>query len=94
MTGASYNAHTAPLFKQLTILKLSDLYRLYVSKYMFAFINNSLPCNLLKIFTLAQDTHDHDTRHSKTLKLKIMIRTVIATQSILELSWVYTILQQ
>ena len=86
MTGASYNAHTEPLFKQLNILKLPDLYRLYVSKYMFAFINNSLPCNLLKIFTLAQDTHDHDTRHSKTLKLKIIkTRTVIATQSILNM---------
>ena len=102
MTGASYKAHTEPLFKQLNILKLPDLYRLYVSKYMFAFINNSLPCNLLKIFTLAQDTRDHDTRHSKTLKLKIIktrnsYRHSKYTEhgtNYLELSWVYTILQQ
>ena len=71
ITGAPYDAHSEPLFKLLNILKLTDLYKLHISKYMFSFINNVIPRPILEIFTLAQDTHDHGTRHSKTLKLKI-----------------------
>ena len=86
ITGAPYNAHSEPLFKLLNILKLTDLYKLHISKYMFSFINNLLPCPILEIFTLAQDTHEHGTRHSKTLKLKIKkTRTVVATKSIVNM---------
>ena len=65
ITGAPNDAHSEPLFKLLNILKLIDLYKLYISKYMFSFINNLLPCPILKLFTLTQDTHDHGTQHSK-----------------------------
>ena len=86
ITYAPYNAHSEPLFKLLNILKLPDLYKLYASKYMFSVISNSLPCPLLNIFTLAQDTHGHNTRHSKTLKLKVKTtRTMVATKSILNM---------
>ena len=60
--------------------------KLHISKYMSSFINNLLPCPILEIFTLAQDTHAHGTRHSKTLKLKIKkTRTVVATKSIVNM---------
>ncbi len=86
ITYAHYNSHSEPLFKPLNILKIPDLYKLYASKYMFSVINNSLPCPLPNIFTLAQDTHGHNTRHSKTFKLKVKkIRTMVATKSILNM---------
>ena len=38
---------------------------------MFSLINNFLHCPILKIFTLAQVTHDHGTRlRRKKLKIK------------------------
>ena len=38
ITGAPYNAHSEPVFKLLNILKLTDLYKLHISKHMFSFI--------------------------------------------------------
>ena len=52
---------------------------------MFSFINNLLPCPILEIFTLAQVTHEHGTRHSKTLKLKIKKTRTVATKSIVNM---------
>ena len=36
-----FEAHTDPLFKNLMILKLEDIYSLHLGKIMFSFKNNS-----------------------------------------------------
>ena len=46
ITGAKYDAHTKPLFKTAKLLKLDDIYRLQISKYMFCYIHNTLPKSL------------------------------------------------
>ena len=43
MTGAQYNAHTNPLFKQLNIVKLDDLYKLQIAKFMYTFFSQNTP---------------------------------------------------
>ena len=50
ITGAKYDAHTEPLFKTAKLLKLDDIYRLQISKYMLCYIHNTLPKSLNNCF--------------------------------------------
>jgi hypothetical protein len=43
LSGAKYNSHTAPLFKDLKILQLHTLIQLYLAKIMYFYKNNKLP---------------------------------------------------
>ena len=58
--GAHFRAHTETLFKDLRLLKLADLYKLHVNKYVLAFIHNLLPYSLNQLFTLST-SFAHDT---------------------------------
>ena len=44
-----YNAHTEPLFIRNKILKLDDLYKFELSKFMFDCINCFLPTPILEV---------------------------------------------
>ena len=62
---AKYNAHTSPLFKQFSILKLSDLCALQDFKFCYKLRNNMLPLYFQsKQFLSANYTHNYSTRHS------------------------------
>ena len=50
ITNANYNSHPDPLFEKTTILKLENLYKLSVSKYMYALNSGTLPINLANAF--------------------------------------------
>ena len=56
------NAHTTPLFKNLQILKLKDIYILQLSKLMHSYIYCILPTPLLNLFTVNRNIHLHKTR--------------------------------
>jgi hypothetical protein len=43
VSGAKYNSHTAPLFKELKILQLHALIQLQLAKIMYFYKNNLLP---------------------------------------------------
>ena len=80
---AKYDAHTEPLFKKLGLLKLHDIYRVQISKFTLSHINGTLPLALNNIFTMSNETHDHRTRHSVSLKFQIpKVRTSTASRSI------------
>ena len=86
MTGAHYRAHSAPIFKHLHLLKLVDLSQLQVNKYVLSFIKGLLPSSLTHIFTLAQNQHGHNTRHSTGYQLMVKkTRTLVACQSIVRM---------
>ena len=59
---AYYNAHTEPLFYRSNILKLEDIYKCELSKFMFDCINSLLPTRLLDYFTINANVHTHYTR--------------------------------
>ena len=59
---AHYNAHTEPLFYRSKLLKLNDLYRFELAKFMFDCINSLLPVPLLTYFTSNANIHSHHTR--------------------------------
>ena len=57
-----YNAHTEPLFIRNKILKLDDLYKFELSKFMFDCINGKLPYPILEFFITNATIHAHHTR--------------------------------
>ena len=60
--NATYNAHTGPLFKQLRIPKLVDIYNSQLCKLMYLFTNGTLPCPLQMVFKRNSDVHSYPTR--------------------------------
>ena len=83
IAGATYNAHTEPIFKHLRVLKLTDIYKMQVSKYVLNFLHNLLPTPLSNLFTLSSTAHEHSTRHCTALKLQTLpSRTVVTSQCI------------
>ena len=60
--NATYNAHTGPLFKQLRIPKLVDIYNSQLCKLMYLFTNGTLPCPLQMVFKRNSDVHTYPTR--------------------------------
>ena len=83
IAGAHYNAHTAPIFRNMGLLRLEHLYKLQVSRYVYSYFAGLLPTALSQLITLSQDTHGHSTRHALTHKLRVQkTRTVAASQCI------------
>ncbi len=86
ITGAKYNDHSEPLFKNLNILKLQDMYKLEIAKYVIKSINNSLPISLNTIFVYSRNLHRQQTRQNRYYKLiQPRARLNIITRSILNM---------
>ena len=65
MTSSPFRAHTAPLYKQLNILKLNDIFKLEMAKIMFHY-NQKLNIETTKHsqITTIKQLHHHNTRLS------------------------------
>ena len=57
-----YNAHTTPIFSELKLLKLEDIFKIALLKFHFKYENNQLPQYFSNMFLTENVTHDHDTR--------------------------------
>ncbi len=69
ITLSKYNAHTDPLFKQLRLLKASDIFTVQILKFYYKFRHQQLPNYLLQFpFTYNRDTHQHNTRNRNELR--------------------------
>lgn len=62
LTNSKYNAHTEQLFADNGILKIQDLVKCGVLKFMYDFVNNALPEPLMNILTFSKDNHSYPTR--------------------------------
>ena len=60
--GASYNAHTLPIFHKYNILKLEDIIKLHLVKLAFLYAKNDLPEQVMNLFNSNAMLHDYDTR--------------------------------
>ncbi len=60
---ATYNESTNPLFKKLSIPKLSDVFNIQLGKFMFSYTNNILPMSLQSLFVRNADVHSYHLRH-------------------------------
>ena len=81
IAGQPYNAHTHPLFQDLNLLKLEDIYKVEVSKIMHGYKNHALPLPLMKLFILNKERHSRETRQDHDFYLK-KCRTTLATQQV------------
>lgn len=63
--NSRYNAHTEPLFKQLHILKVTDILTRKIYKFYYRIQNKIIPEYFSKTFNLTKQTdiHSHNTRN-------------------------------
>ncbi len=60
-----YNAHTEPIFEELSLLKVEGIIKLQVMKFDFKFKNGPLPHYLQSLpLQHNQDVHSHNTQSS------------------------------
>ena len=65
ISNAKYNAHTDPLFKKLSFLKLSDIYLLQHYKFIYKLEKKILPSYFLSsVFVRNCEMHNYDTRNA------------------------------
>lgn len=64
ITGKRYNAHTAPLFKKLNILPLSQLSTLSKLTFVYDYINNRLPPSFNSLWVKNSDRNPRNLRNS------------------------------
>ena len=69
MFNTKYNAHTGPLFKQLNLLKLSDIFKTRQIRFYFRYINNSLPVYFKDIFAPISQFHKYETRINNEIRI-------------------------
>ena len=81
ITNSHYNAHAQPIFKSQNILKLCDLHKLQIHKFMFQYHQGNLPISLNSMFIQNYEIHNHVTRHRNDAHIQPR-RTFQATQAI------------
>ena len=79
--GANYNDHTEPLFKQMKLLKLKDVHKIKVAKFMFSASKCILPSPLICMITNNSEIHTYDTRNKKNPHVNTR-RTNVANASL------------
>ena len=80
ISNSKYNAHTDPLFKEMHLLKLNDIFKLNALKLYHNFKNNKLPHFFQDMFTCEQ-SHPYETRFATALS-SCPIKTTGAKQRI------------
>jgi len=66
-----YNAHTEPIFKKLNLLKFLDIHLMHLGQFMFSFNNAILPRKFENIFTINNQIHRYNTRHTNSFRLPL-----------------------
>ena len=69
LTDSKYNAHTEPLFKELKLLKVKDIFNVQCLKFWYKFVNGMLPDYFRQMFTFNRDIYDIQTRRHDRLHL-------------------------
>ena len=71
ISKAHFDSHTDPIFKQLNILKLTDLYEYEMALFMMKYARNKLPCSFNGLFpTINNKLGRSFTRQSQLLHVK------------------------
>ena len=58
-----------PIYKEMDILQVDDIYTLEVGKFMYKFINGLLPENFHEYFKYVSNVHQHNTRTARNMCL-------------------------
>ena len=82
MVNANQYQHTLPIFEQLNLLELRDIYRMEIGKFMYKYINGDLPDPLSNIYLKTNVFHTHDTRQYDHIR-PVISRLNTSLQSLL-----------
>ena len=63
ITNNKYNAHTEPLFKDLHLLKITDIFDVQGMKFWYKFSNNTLPNYFRSMFQYNSSLYETETRN-------------------------------
>ena len=63
ITRSKYNSHTEPIFKQLGLLKLEDIFHLSLLKFYYKLQKNTLPHYLQNMINENAPQHSYNTRN-------------------------------
>jgi len=66
---SNFKCRTPALYKQLSFLKIKDIYHLVLSKLKHKFHNNTLPQSCNSFFQKITETHSHFIRSAGKSKL-------------------------
>ena len=62
MTFSNLTAHPLPLFSNLKLLKVDDLYKLSISSFVYECHNNLAPTHFTDYFTQISAVHSYNTK--------------------------------
>ena len=62
MTFSEPTAHSSPLFSDLKILKVGDIYQLHISSFVFECHNDIAPAHFRDFFRPISSIHSYNTR--------------------------------
>ena len=75
---STYNAHIEPLFKNLEILTIKNLFDLNCLKFVYNYKKGEIPKHFLSFRCVQRAAiHDHDTRFANQIDSELGTRTVI-----------------
>ena len=82
--GESYGPlpSTDPLFKTLGLLKINDIFKLNVAKFVFETLTHESPQNFWNWFHYTHDVHSHSTKSTTTINCSHYFDTGIAESTL------------
>ena len=69
ISKSTFDSHSDPIFKELELLKLSDIRQLELGKLMFSLNHSLLPSKFNNYFSLNKQVHSYATRHTNDFHL-------------------------
>ena len=102
ITKSKFNAHTEPLFRELSLLKVDYIFQLQCLKLYYNITNGRTPAFFLSMFVLNDTVHSYQTRHRGDIHIPLTNTTsaqncirqyvprLIATMPVLVMSKVNT----
>jgi hypothetical protein len=71
ISNVDINTHTEPLFVKLNVLKIEDIYKMEICKFMYNYINGDVVEPLCNMFDSTDNVHTHHTRQLAHLRPRI-----------------------
>ena len=78
INSSSYRNHAEPIFKTLSLLKITDLYQYSITKLMFKVMGGVVPTILSDMFPANYEIHNYLTRQQHMLHVPICRTTLMA----------------
>ena len=69
ISKSTFDSHSDPIFKELELLKLSDIRQLELGKLMFSLSHSLLPSKFNNYFSVNKQVHSYATRHANGFHL-------------------------